>query len=64
MSDLFPGILDPNRKTVFEKLAAFKGEGVLGGGTAIALKINHRHSYDFDLFIGKDVDEALIKFVD
>lgn len=48
-------ILDENRKTIFPKLAAFKNAGYLAGGTALALQIGHRISYDFDIFCAKEI---------
>lgn len=41
---------DKNRLIVFEKLKFFRNIGVLGGGTALALQIGHRVSFDFDIF--------------
>ena len=51
MSKLFLEILDDKRKEAFNKLVSFKSDGVLGGGTALALQINHRKSFDFDIFV-------------
>lgn len=48
-------ILDENRKAIFAKLAAFKNAGYLAGGTALALQIGHRISYDFDIFCAKEI---------
>jgi len=48
-------ILDEQRKAIFTKLAAFKGAGYLAGGTALALQIGHRISYDFDIFCAKEI---------
>lgn len=42
--------LDKLRQEVFGKLMSFQSHGVLAGGTAIALQIGHRRSYDFDIF--------------
>jgi hypothetical protein len=42
--------LDINRQKVFKELKVFRPDGVLAGGTAIALQIGHRKSYDFDIF--------------
>lgn len=50
MSQLFLDKLDPARRRVFDKLAAFADTFVLAGGTAIMLQISHRKSYDFDCF--------------
>jgi hypothetical protein len=48
-------ILDEDRKAIFTKLAAFKNAGYLAGGTALALQIGHRISYDFDIFCAKEI---------
>lgn len=40
-------ILDEQRRNILPKLAAWKDEYVLSGGTALALQINHRDSVDF-----------------
>lgn len=51
MSKMFLAqLFDPKRKEIFQKLSGFKKMAVLGGGTAIALQLGHRKSYDFDLF--------------
>lgn len=49
MTDLFLDILDSKRQEVFFRLKNFFDIGVLGGGTAIALQIGHRRSFDFDI---------------
>jgi len=48
-------ILDEERRAIFTKLAAFKRVGYLAGGTALALQIGHRTSYDFDIFCAKEI---------
>ncbi len=50
MSKLFLESLDSKRLEVLKKLKTFSDIGVLGGGTALALQIGHRISYDFDIF--------------
>lgn len=60
MSDLFLETLDSKRQAVFKELTAFKNMGILGGGTAIALQINHRHSFDFDIFLSKPPERDLV----
>ena len=59
MSKIHLELLDRPRLSVFKQLAVFKKEGYLAGGTALALQINHRLSEDFDIFIGKAVDNNL-----
>lgn len=51
MSKLYLEIFDPERKRVFEKLAFFNKNGILAGGTALALQLGHRYSLDFDIFL-------------
>lgn len=60
MSALYLDILDNNRREIFKKLAAFKKVGVLGGGTAIALQINHRKSFDFDIFLNEPLTKNIL----
>lgn len=61
MSKLILGSLDKNRLFVFHKLTAFKGLGILGGGTGLSLQIGHRISYDFDIFVDRQIDEDVWK---
>ena len=49
-------ILDPGRKEILPKLAAFKTQFYLAGGTALALQIGHRDSLDFDFFSREEID--------
>lgn len=55
MSLIHPEILDNTRKNVFRKLKAFKKLGYLAGGTALSLQLKHRHSFDFDIFLKKEI---------
>lgn len=43
-------VLDENRIKLLDKLAEFKNDFYLAGGTALALQIGHRVSVDFDFF--------------
>lgn len=52
--------LDRDRKIIFAKLTAFKKYGYLAGGTALALQLGHRISYDFDIFCEKEISQAII----
>src|SRR3990167_2054566 len=61
MSKLSLESLDKDRLSVFNKLSSFKEMGVLGGGTALALQIGHRKSFDFDIFVSKKIDRSLWK---
>lgn len=59
MSKLILEILDNNRLESFNKLKDFKLYGILGGGTALALQIGHRKSYDFDIFINEPINKSI-----
>lgn len=59
MSDLFLEILDQNRQETFSKLGKFSDLGVLAGGTALALQIGHRLSFDFDIFTNQPLTKNL-----
>ena len=61
MSKMFlDQLFDPKRKEIFQKLSVFKKMAVLGGGTAIALQLGHRKSYDLDLFTAEK--ELIVPF--
>lgn len=59
ISSLSIDILDPYRRTVFDRLGALKSIGYLAGGTSLALQIRHRLSYDFDVFTTKKMTPGL-----
>lgn len=59
MSKIFLEIFDYERQKVFLKLAAFRNDGYLAGGTALALQLGHRVSVDFDVFTYKPVSPRL-----
>ncbi len=48
--------LDPERKKTLKILSPLKKEAVLGGGTALALQLGHRKSFDFDLFLDRPIN--------
>ncbi len=54
-------ILDKKRLEVFRKLKEFKKFGYLAGGTALALQISHRLSYDFDFFCYQNISVSLVQ---
>ncbi len=54
-------ILNKERQEVFLKLQPILGDFTLGGGTAIALQIQHRQSYDFDFFTQKPITKSLLE---
>lgn len=49
-------LLDKERREVFENLRVFSETAVLGGGTALSLQIAHRLSFDFDLFLERQLE--------
>lgn len=64
MSKIHLEIFDTDRNQIFQKLSLFRKDGYLAGGTALALQINHRKSFDFDIFIEKPVGHNLKKRVE
>lgn len=63
MSKIYLDILDRNRKQVFASLSRIPHKGYLGGGTALALQIHHRLSYDFDIFVPYEISPMLRKSI-
>lgn len=59
MSKIHLEILDKQRQEVFGLLTHFKRFGYLAGGTALALQIQHRKSFDFDIFVDKPIATSL-----
>lgn len=59
MSKLFINILTPEERQEFPKLRRFSDIGVLAGGTALALQIKHRRSYDLDVFLKDALPSSL-----
>src|SRR6056297_3526603 len=53
-------ILPEAQRTVWPHLAQFKQHFVLYGGTAIALRLGHRQSIDFDFFSEKPLEHRWI----
>ncbi len=43
-------VLDKKRQELLGKLLPYVKDYILGGGTALALQLNHRKSFDFDFF--------------
>ena len=62
MSEIHLELFDTNRQNVFVQLSEFKTFGYLAGGTALALQINHRKSFDFDIFINAARDASILAF--
>ena len=55
MLKIFTETLDQDRKDLLPLLTKLPKGGVLNGGTALALQIGHRKSYDFDFFYNKPI---------
>jgi len=53
MSRIFFEVLTDAEKKELDHLRHFSKSGMLVGGTALALQINHRRSYDFDVFFNE-----------
>lgn len=64
MLKIYPEILDKDRKNIFDKLVRFKNIGYLAGGTALAMQIKHRKSYDFDVFVKAPITHLFRKKVE
>ncbi len=60
MSKLSFDILTAEQRKTFESLKAFSRDGVLGGGTGLALQLVHRKSYDFDVFCPKPISKTFL----
>jgi len=60
-SKIHLGLLDKNRQAVLKKLTPLLKDFVLGGGTTLALQINHRKSFDFDFFSSAPIPKNLLE---
>lgn len=54
-------ILDQSRQRLFNALRKLPRGGILGGGTALALQIGHRRSFDFDFFYDKRIKKEWLR---
>jgi hypothetical protein len=54
-------ILPPAQRRLWDELGGTPSHFVLYGGTAIALRLGHRRSEDFDFFSSKSFDPAQLK---
>lgn len=59
ISNLFLNVLDIKRLAVLTKLKPIFQEWYLAGGTALALQLGHRISFDFDLFSQCEIKASL-----
>jgi hypothetical protein len=53
-------ILPPAQKHLWPEFSAINGEFVLYGGTALALRLGHRQSVDFDFFTHRELEPERI----
>lgn len=53
-------ILSEGQKKALESLKNFSKYGILSGGTALALQLNHRKSYDLDIFTPKPISKRFL----
>lgn len=53
-------ILPPAQRRLWDELRGTPREFVLYGGTALALRLGHRHSEDFDFFSNNSFDPAIL----
>lgn len=60
MLKLFFEVLDRKQKDIFLNLGNTGISGTLSGGTAIALQLKHRKSFDFDVFLTNPLKKNLI----
>ncbi len=60
MSRLYFDILTIEQKRTLESLKAFSRYGFLAGGTALAIQLAHRRSYDFDIFCPEPISKSLL----
>jgi len=60
MQKIYFDILTENQKKTLKSLKEFSKYGVLAGGTALALQLGHRKSYDFDIFCAKPISKKLV----
>lgn len=54
-------VLDKKRQELLNKLIPYAKDYILGGGTALALQLNHRKSFDFDFFSFHQIPKNLLE---
>lgn len=54
-------LLDKKRQETLKRLEPFFSDFVLGGGTALALQLVHRKSFDFDFFSSSQIPKNLLE---
>lgn len=58
---IHPGVLGKERQELLNKLRPYAKDYILGGGTALALQLNHRKSFDFDFFGSYQIPKNLLE---
>lgn len=61
ISKIHLDILDKKRQELLKLLFPYTKEFILGGGTALALQLNHRESYDFDFFSSNPIEKNMLE---
>lgn len=61
ISNLHLELLDKKRQELLQKLIPFTEGFILGGGTALALQLAHRKSFDFDFFSPTQISNKLLE---
>jgi len=61
ISNIQIDILDNQRRELLTSLIPFTRDFVLGGGTALALQLAHRKSFDFDFFSLEPISKKLLE---
>lgn len=54
-------VLDRDRQELLGKLLPYTKDYILAGGTALAMQINHRKSFDFDFFSSHQISKNLLE---
>ena len=60
--DLHLEVLNQSRRELLPLMSGWKEKFYLAGGTALALQLGHRRSYDLDFFTTASSDALLIRF--
>ncbi len=61
ISNIHLDLLDNKRQELLQQLSPFLKDFVLGGGTALALQLAHRKSFDFDFFSLSEIPRQLLE---
>lgn len=61
ISKIHLDILDNKRKELLQKITPFIEGFILGGGTALALQLAHRKSFDLDFFSALEIPKGLLE---